>query len=121
MGLHAVRCRLSFGGIGVAPRELITWRKWRVKFPADKIDAVLDQPRALLERELRSLEALAKRKRGRIAGCLPCTYKPRRIATPMPGKALVVAAAGNGTLPSPLRLIIPHLRKHATEQMADSA
>jgi regulator of RNase E activity RraA len=61
MGVMAVQVPVSVGGMDVAPGEVIHMdENGAVKFPADKIERVLGNARALLDNEAKQLEALRK-------------------------------------------------------------
>jgi regulator of RNase E activity RraA len=61
MGVMAVQVPVSVGGMDVAPGEVIHMdENGAVKFPADKMENVLGNARALLEHEAQQLEALRK-------------------------------------------------------------
>ena len=61
MGVMAVQVPVSVGGMDVAPGEMIHMdENGAVKFPADKIEQVLTNARALLDHEARQLEGLRK-------------------------------------------------------------
>src|SRR3979411_2828291 len=63
MGVMAVQVPVSVGGMDVAPGELIHMdENGAVKFPADKIEQVLTNARALLAKEPTQLAALRKAK-----------------------------------------------------------
>lgn len=62
MAVQAVNVPVSVGGMDVAPGELIHMdENGAVKFPADKLEAVLTNARAMLDKEAEQLE--------RIRGC----------------------------------------------------
>jgi 4-hydroxy-4-methyl-2-oxoglutarate aldolase len=63
MGVMAVQVPVSVGGMDVAPGELIHMdENGAVKFPADKMEAVLKNARAMLDKEAEQLERLRKAK-----------------------------------------------------------
>src|ERR1700724_3551034 len=63
MGVMAVQVPVSVGGMDVAPGELIHMdENGAVKFAADKIEQVLTNARALLDKEATQPEALHKAK-----------------------------------------------------------
>ena len=60
MAVHAVNVPVSVGGMDVAPGELIHMdENGAVKFPADKLEAVLTNVKALIEEESVRLNALS--------------------------------------------------------------
>ena len=63
MGVMAVQVPVSVGGMDVAPGELIHMdENGAVKFPADKLEQVLTNARALLDKEATQIAALRKAK-----------------------------------------------------------
>jgi 4-hydroxy-4-methyl-2-oxoglutarate aldolase len=61
MGVMAVQVPVSVGGMDVAPGEIVHMdENGAVKFPADKLEPVLTNARALLDREATQLAALRK-------------------------------------------------------------
>src|SRR3982075_3159502 len=63
MGVMAVQVPVSIGGMDVAPGEMVHMdENGAVKFPADKMEPVLANARAMLEHEATQLEALRKAK-----------------------------------------------------------
>ena len=61
MAVQAVNVPVSVGGMDVAPGELIHMdENGAVKFPADKLEAVLTNAKALLEEEAGRIELLRK-------------------------------------------------------------
>lgn len=63
MAVQAVNVPVSVGGMDVSPGELIHMdENGAVKFPADQIEAVLTNAKAILEEEAVRLEALRKAK-----------------------------------------------------------
>jgi 4-hydroxy-4-methyl-2-oxoglutarate aldolase len=61
MGVMAVQVPVSVGGMDVAPGDVIHMdENGAVKFPADKVERVVTNARALLEHEARQLEMLRK-------------------------------------------------------------
>jgi 4-hydroxy-4-methyl-2-oxoglutarate aldolase len=63
MGVMAVQVPVSVGGMDVAPGELIHMdENGAVKFPPNKIEQILTNARALLDREAAQLAALRKAK-----------------------------------------------------------
>ncbi len=63
MAVQAVNVPVSVGGMDVAPGELIHMdENGAVKFPADKLEAVLTSAKAILEEEEKRLEPLRKAK-----------------------------------------------------------
>jgi 4-hydroxy-4-methyl-2-oxoglutarate aldolase len=63
MGVMAVQVPVSVGSMDVAPGELIHMdENGAVKFPADKVEQVLTNARALLDKEASQLSALRQAK-----------------------------------------------------------
>jgi regulator of RNase E activity RraA len=63
MGVMAVQVPVSVGGMDVAPGDVIHMdENGAVKFPPDKLEAVLTNARALLEHEATQIDALRKAK-----------------------------------------------------------
>ena len=61
MAVQAVNVPVSVGGMDVAPGELIHMdENGAVKFPADKLEAVLQNAKAMLDKEAEQLERIRK-------------------------------------------------------------